>query len=104
MSEPTFGEWLRKQRKRAGMTQMALSVKCGVSQAHISLMEIGSQPRIEGQIAEICRALDLDEHEAYHRAGRLPPWLVEKLMAGGPALWEEMHKEFFGRGEHEEKS
>ena len=56
---PTFGENLREERERAGISREALALEAGVDRAAIGMYENGGrEPRLRVLI-ELARALEL---------------------------------------------
>jgi len=58
--EPEYSIILRAARNRADLTQVELSEKTGIAQAHILRMENGKQEIGKDQAKRLSRVLDLD--------------------------------------------
>jgi len=68
-SVPTFGAWLKEQRKRQGLTQAQLSARSEVDTIHISRVENKRAGVTPETVEKLARALGLDVQEALLRAG-----------------------------------
>jgi transcriptional regulator with XRE-family HTH domain len=80
-----FGPYLKSLRRRAGLTQLELAQKCGLSDAYVN--------RLETQMAEpprrkvcycLARALGLDGNEVWKEAfiARAERWLKKEGFKG----------------------
>lgn len=55
-----LGDFIVDQRKQAGLTQMQLSVKAGVSRSWLAGLETGDRPRAEfSKILQLLKALEV---------------------------------------------
>lgn len=91
-------EWLKDARKAAGMTREEFMKRAEVSPRAVEIMvEFEADPPLDKHLSNIARVLSIDPDKAFYAAGQIPPWLREKLLEGGPALWRELRKDFFGR-------
>lgn len=54
-----FGEQLRKERKRQGLTMEVLAMACGVSRSYVTLMENGTRTPAKKKIPIIAEALKI---------------------------------------------
>ena len=71
-----FGPALRMRREQKSLSQMALSMKCGVSQRHISVIESGRASPSRQVVLQLTEGLDLSARqrdELLLRAGFAPP-------------------------------
>lgn len=76
-ARPAFGEWLRRLRVEAGLSQLALAQKVGFSQSFVSQLETGDRvPQAPEHVEALAKALALPrprEEALFHAAGFLPP-------------------------------
>jgi transcriptional regulator with XRE-family HTH domain len=90
-----FGPYLKSLRRKAGLTQLGLAQKCGLSDAYVN--------RLETQLADpptrkvcycLARALGLDGDEVWKQAfiARLEKWLKKEGFKG---LSPELTSNFF---------
>lgn len=54
-----FGEYLREERKKQGLTVQAVAQSCGISRSYITLIESGKRPPREQILSKIADALYL---------------------------------------------
>ncbi len=66
----TFGEWLRDQRKTAGMTQKDLAEHVGLTKLQVSRLESGLQRATVDRARPLIEVLRIDPAEA-------APWLQQ---------------------------
>jgi transcriptional regulator with XRE-family HTH domain len=66
----TFGERLRAIRRAAGLTQVELAARSGVSQPSISQYEAGDTEPAWSTVAALCRALGVTP-DAFWADGRM---------------------------------
>lgn len=86
-----FGQWLRGERKRAGLTQRALAAAARIDHTYLSHIEAGRQTGIaEPTLLLLARALDLDADETLLRAGKLPFWFKGAVLQLTPAQYHEV--------------
>jgi transcriptional regulator with XRE-family HTH domain len=67
-----LGGIIKRQRKRMGLTLLALSVKSGVSPTHLSRIEKAQRYPSTDVLRKIAKPLELDEKELFNLAGYLP--------------------------------
>jgi transcriptional regulator with XRE-family HTH domain len=60
----TFGEWLRDQRKTAGMTQKSLAEHVGLTKLQVSRLESGLQKATVDRVRPLIEVLKTDPVEA----------------------------------------
>ena len=59
-AHPTFAEFLRAAREKAGITQAALAARCRLTGSYISLLESGRKPAPSDRVVKhLAEALDL---------------------------------------------
>lgn len=61
----SFGEYIRKKRQEAGMTQRELAQRLYVAESTVSKWERGLSYPDVSLIPEVCRALSISEHEFF---------------------------------------
>jgi transcriptional regulator with XRE-family HTH domain len=87
-SEPTFAARLRSWRERRGFSQLALAGRTGVSQRHLSFLELGRASPSRAMVDRLATALDipLRQHNALlMAAGFAPQWRQRDLAAADMA-------------------
>ena len=57
--------WIKKERKKANLSQRSLSVKAGLSQNHVYAIEKGQRFPNMGTFLRICMALNLNPAELF---------------------------------------
>jgi transcriptional regulator with XRE-family HTH domain len=83
-SKPTFAASLRVWRERRALSQLALAGKTGVSQRHLSFLELGRASPSRQMVDRLAAALDipLRQHNALLlAAGFAPEWRERDLAA-----------------------
>lgn len=83
-SEPTFAARLRWWRLKRGCSQLALAGRAGVSQRHLSFLELGRAQPSREMVGRLAAALDipLRQHNALLlAAGFAPEWRQRDLAA-----------------------
>lgn len=83
-TEPTFATRLQAWRERRGLSQMALGGRAGVSQRHVSFLELGRASPSRDMVDRLAEALDipLREHNTLLlAAGFAPRWQQRDLTA-----------------------
>ena len=83
-SEPTFAERLQWWREHRGVSQLALAGRAGVSQRHVSFLELGRASPSRDMVDRLATALDLPlrQHNALLlAAGFAPVWRQRDLAA-----------------------
>lgn len=90
MAPSTFPDLLRRHRGRAGVSQLALSLAAGVSQRHLSCLEVGrANPSREmtGRLAQVLGLTLAESNELLLAAGFAPRYarraLDDKALASG---------------------
>lgn len=71
MTQITFGEWLRDQRKSAGLTQETLAARVGLVKGQVSRLESGLQRATADIARPIIDALNADPAEAAEWLSRM---------------------------------
>src|SRR5271155_5260100 len=87
-SETTFAARLRWWRERRGLSQLALAGRAGVSQRHLSFLELGRASPSREMVDRLAATLDipLRQHNALLlAAGFAPEWRQSDLAAPGMA-------------------
>jgi transcriptional regulator with XRE-family HTH domain len=87
--EPTFAATLKRWRERRGLSQLALAGRAGISQRHLSFLELGRASPSRAMVDRLAAALaiPLREHNALLlAAGFAPKWRERSL--GAPDLAE----------------
>lgn len=82
--ETTFAARLRSWRKRRGLSQLALAGRAGISQRHLSFLELGRASPSREMVDRLAAALDipLRQHNAFLlAAGFAPEWRQRDLTA-----------------------
>ena len=67
-----LGNLIKQQRIRLGLTLPALTIKSGVSSAHLSRIEKALRYPSANVLRKIAKPLGLDEKELFNLAGYLP--------------------------------
>jgi transcriptional regulator with XRE-family HTH domain len=76
-----FGPYLKSLRLRAGLTQVGLAQKCGLSDAYVNRLETQiADPPTRKVCHSLARALGLDGAEVWKQAfaARLEKWLKKE--------------------------
>jgi transcriptional regulator with XRE-family HTH domain len=76
-SEASFASHLRTWRRRRGWSQLELSGRAGISQRHLSFLEIGRAAPSRDMVARLAATLDLplrQHNELLVAAGFAPAW------------------------------
>lgn len=82
--EEPFAARLRRWRERRGLSQLALAGRAGISQRHLSFLELGRASPSRGMVDRLAAALDvpLRQHNALLlAAGFAPEWRQRDLTA-----------------------
>jgi transcriptional regulator with XRE-family HTH domain len=90
-----FGPYLKSLRRKAGLTQLGLAQKCGVSDAYVNRLETQkAAPPTRKVCYCLARALGLDDDEVWKQAftARLERWLKKE---GVKDLSPELISNFF---------
>lgn len=80
----TFGDFLRRWRRRRGTSQLALAVACGVSQRHLSFLESGRANPSRAMVLHLASALAVplrQQNEMLLAAGFAPIYAERDLAA-----------------------
>lgn len=85
---PTLGTMLREARHAAGLSQVDLSERTRIDQAHISRLENDKMPLYPALLDALIDALALDRDLTYHAARRLPGELRDALALDLPLMRE----------------
>jgi transcriptional regulator with XRE-family HTH domain len=83
-SETAFAERLKRWRGRRGFSQLALAGRAGISQRHLSFLELGRASPSRDMVDRLAAALDipLRQHNALLlAAGFAPEWRQRNLAA-----------------------
>lgn len=83
-NDPTFAEQLKSWRARRGLPQLALAGSAGISQRHLSFLELGRAAPSREMVDRLAGALDLPlrQHNALLlAAGFAPRWHCRELEA-----------------------
>jgi transcriptional regulator with XRE-family HTH domain len=90
-----FGPYLKSLRRKAGLTQLGLAQKCGLSDAYVNRLETQmADPPTRKVCYCLARALGLDGDEVWKQAfiARLERWLKKEGFKG---LSSELTSNFF---------
>jgi transcriptional regulator with XRE-family HTH domain len=83
MSE--FGEWIKAERRRCGLTQKRLAELVGVGQGYISRLESGGADIPSAEVLRgLADAFGAPVERAYEVAGLIPPPVEELRALGRP--------------------
>lgn len=97
-----FGEWVKEEREAQGLSRnwLAAEMAAEISPQYIEDLENGTTRVVNiALIGKFIKVLGVDEataDAAYYAAGRVPQDIQERLLAGGPQLWWQLRREFFG--------
>lgn len=89
----TFGQWLERKRKAAGLNQTELAERSRVTKATISLYELDriNQPR-RSQVDKIAKALNVPLDEARDAAGYKAPGLISERPKSAAEFFEALER------------
>lgn len=65
--EESFGEVLRAERKKRGLSQEALALEAGVERNYVSLIELGHNSLTIGVLFKLCSVLNVQPSELLSR-------------------------------------
>lgn len=77
----TFGERIRRERLKLGLTQRQLADRVGVSVPHISKLESDRDRPSDDLIVRLARVFKVDPDELRLVARRLPDEMMERMAA-----------------------
>lgn len=72
MDYQNFGQWLKHEREKRGMTQTVLAERAGTTSATLSRIEAGSRGHSRRLVIEIANALSADVNSALIAGGFTP--------------------------------
>jgi len=82
--QPTFAAKLRRWREHRGLSQLALAGEAGVSQRHLSFLELGRATPSRAMVERLAAALDIplrQQNAFLLAAGFAPKWQQRDLAA-----------------------
>lgn len=87
----TFGAWLKRERKRAGLTQQELADAASIDNTTVSHLEAGRIGSVgEPTLLAFADALELDYDETLLRAGKLPYWFQGAVLRLTPDQYRQV--------------
>ena len=90
----SFGEYLKEQRKRAGLTQRQLAKEVARDHTYISKLENDEMLHLPSHetLWAFAGALRSNTDAMFHAAGKTPPDILSIVSRGGPELWHELRE------------